>query len=740
MNGDARNLEYGSTYGAPSFSRLPLRVALGSKSTVESIVSRDAPTDRGRRPISKQIIPDLICRRVRRASPESDPDRLDDGRIDYIPLRRRKLQKRKHEDWTKKNGYPPNVECRIQSLIEDKAESTSFSHGDIVDFTDDSESDGKDTRTIVLEERLQRKRAALSSKVEQDPTDWHAWIALVALQDERDGLHDDTSELRRTNAERQSDAEIALAIYDKALKTVTDPEGRKHLYLDLMPKVPEIWDRGKVLAKWQLILKEYPSSHELWKSYLDFHQSVFSGFSLDQTREHYLNCLGMVRGAREHPGQEQKKQSDMYNIQIYILLRMTLLLREGGYTEIAVAMWQALLEFAFNAPPHLCQKSQQQAVGSRHDELLSAFEQFWDSEVPRIGELNAKGWLNFKSDDSLQEPLSRSIESPFPADNKALESWVSAERKAASNCDTPSRAIDETSGDPYRVVLFSDIKPALTHSPTPSEAHTILSAFLCFCCLPPYQNALDPVTNSWYNDQYVRNDLIYYQSISVAFQLGSPGNFMPTYDIRDQSVPCHDTPGQYLPSPLAFPLVEHQISTDTLFSTPGRWFSTFGAWSWGPAAVPKELILTTVKSLVDRGVGGDDLAEYLLALELQLSPATVAKSAKSLLKTRQSSLRLYNAYALIQYQLGNAEGANTVINTAIQMSTKLNEIARRDVILLWRSRLWFHFSAGQTTTALEQLLNLGVDNLPTRKLEDEGKATNTSSATATLRLRNVSPS
>ncbi|KAL8707971.1 MAG: hypothetical protein Q9225_007675 [Loekoesia sp. 1 TL-2023] len=735
VKGDNRNLDYGSSYGVPSYPRPPARVALGSNSTAESIARHTTLTGNAGHSISKQIIPGLRRQRVQRVNASSKPDLQDDGRTDFIPLQWSKSQKRKHEGWI--NGYTSswNMESRTRQLVVGETESASFSDEDIDDITNESGSDGEGTRISMIDERLQQKRTALSSKVEQDPTEWQPWIELVELQDEMDGFLDVSSQLRHTNAERRSNAEIGLSIYDKALRSVVDLQGRERLYIGLMSKALEVWERGKTLSKWQIILKEHPLSYRLWREYLDFQQSTFSGFSFEETRKQYLNCLDILRGARERVGLDPAQQSQAYIVQLYILLRFTLLLQEGGYTEVAVAMWQALLEFEFNRPRHLCLPLQQQATKSSHEELLPAFEQFWDSEAPRIGEPRAKGWLNFDENDLGQEQLPSTVELPSPAHNNALKTWADVERKVGRISSTPSRTIDESSDDPYRVTFFSDIKPALIESPTPSDTHILLSAFLCFCHLPPCKDSSKPHLEPRYNDQYIRNELLYDQSMLAAFT--SPGSMAPNIGPADNSVSIDNMSSSSSSSPFAFPLIEHQISSDTLFSALGMWFSAFRARTQNSRPIPKELILASLKSLVTRGVGGDDLAEYFLALELQMSLATVTKSAKSLLKTRPSSLRLYNAYALIQYQLGNNEAGDKVIDTAIQMSSKFSQSTRRDEILLWRSRIWQHLSKGQTLTALEEFLTFGLDQNSKERPDENNKLVDHPSASTRLRLRNA---
>ncbi|KAL8907554.1 MAG: hypothetical protein Q9207_001363 [Kuettlingeria erythrocarpa] len=710
VKGDSRNLDYGTSYGVPTYSRNESRIALGTETGSGSLAHRSATGDHTNDSISKRIVKNIGRQKVHRviADPASSPN--NDAWAEFVHLEQSKRRKREVGDEAagESRFYNPNDEFRYSSEGTARRPTDAGVEAENSLEASGSDHDGPHLQASFLDERLRQRRAALSSQVKQDPTDWVSWLAVVELQDEVDGFLDVSSQARHTNAERRSNAEVELSIYETALRSVTDPEGREQLHMGMMSKAPLVWERRRCSLKWQMILKEHQLSHRLWKSYLDFHQSRPLDFSLEETRRHYLDLLQDMRGDR---ASEQASSAGSYMIQLYILLRLTLLLSEGDYTELAAAIWQALLEFTLNRPQHLRSDTQREASKINHDAALSAFEQFWESEVPRIGEANARGWLNYQTDGDEQAPSLAAIEAlPLPG-GSAISTWAAVERQASSCSKTPSRAMDTSSEDPYRVVLFSDIQPALLDSYTSFERHAILAAFLCFCHLPPHTNDPDKHVSSWYQDQFVRNELLYDNIPKSA-----PSN---SSDLS----PAADTP-------FAFPLAEHPNSSDTLFANAGKWFSAFGQRTWNRGPIPEEFILATLKMLVNQGFGDDSLAEYLLAFELQVSPTTVLKSAKSLLKKRPSSLPLYNAYALIQSRVGNGEIATTIFDTAIQMSNRLDQAARRHVILLWRTRIWELLGSGETATALEQLLKFDI-------VDGDGKTTDRGSATAHLRLRNA---
>lgn len=731
FKGDARNIEYKSSYGAPVYRQPWHDRALGLKSFGGSGVHRASEVDRGKTSLSKQIRSDLKTTRTLRVGPGPSSGLHDDVGADFVPLQPLKGRKRKLEDRTIIRSSPQSPRSRHHESLDDVSDSASAPDAILENASDQSTLEGDGGHTPKILEDLQRKRAALSNRVDEAPSDWHAWMALVELQDDIDGFPDAFSQRPHTNAERQSNAEIALSMYSKALKCVIDPEGRERLHLGMMSKASLVWETRKMSLHWQTIVKQHALSLRVWEEYLNFHQSLSSGFTVEDNKKRYIDCLHVMQDVRNDMESSDARQSAAYGIQIHVLLRLTLLLREAGYTEVAVASWQALIEFEFNKPPQF--RSLGRTAKQTDDDSILAFEHFWDSEAPRIGEPDAKGWLNF--DDAApgesQPPKVKGV--PSHSGTNVFRTWADAEYQAYCSSKLPSRVIDEPLDDPYKTVLFSDVSHALMEPPTDSDNHAFIAAFLCFCHLPPCPDNSKGQIQTWYEDQFVRNEILYDRRVissshgrEVADSHDSQGNGSTTI------VKTAD-PSQ--PEVFAFPLGNYEISSDTLFTPSGQWFSAFSSRT-GP--VPEDFILRTLDRLVSRGFGGDSLAEYLLAFEDHVSPTTVRKSAKNLLKNRPSSLRLYDAYALLESRHGNTEAANKVWDTAIKMSAKFEDSARRDAILLWRSRVWQHLSSGKPSKALQQLSRYGSENTVDETSDANGQLSDEATTTVRLRLRNVS--
>jgi hypothetical protein len=146
-------------------------------------------------------------------------------------------------------------------------------------------------------------------------------------------------------------------------------------------------------------------------------------------------------------------------------------LTSAGYTERAIALYQAQIEFNCFCPPQLLDFRTQ----------ISAFEAFWNAEAPRIGDPLACGWAAWHMTqltgapsvprDIDEEPVGLGPAPPPPAapgrttveeaQAAAFGEWQQAESLLAQQ-RLPQRL---TTGDPgedlERVVLADDVLPCL---------------------------------------------------------------------------------------------------------------------------------------------------------------------------------------------------------------------------------------------------------------------------------------
>ena len=129
---------------------------------------------------------------------------------------------------------------------------------------------------------------------------------------------------------------------------------------------------------------------------------------------------------------------------------------------------------------HLPRTLRPQSEGAK----LDALEEFWESEVARVGEPDAKGWAAW-FDSGKPEPTA------FPPPRKPDHDishmdpyirWSAQELQDDKISILPRRSIDEDeSSDPYATILFSDIRPllfSLTSVPNRQAFRLIWLSFL----------------------------------------------------------------------------------------------------------------------------------------------------------------------------------------------------------------------------------------------------------------------
>ncbi|KAK5005724.1 hypothetical protein LTR28_007358 [Elasticomyces elasticus] len=245
---------------------------------------------------------------------------------------------------------------------------------------------------------------------------------------------------------------------------------REILTLGMIEEASIVWETKKLKQKWKDILREYPSSIDLWTKYLDFAQSNPLEFRYDRCKSVYLDCLDTLACARRETNGREINDS-IQEVQLYVLLRLAVYVRDSGYEELAVALWQAMLEFHLFRPPNLDNASKQL--------LLDSFEQFWDSEVPRLGENGASGWQQYDKVGGTA-PTGRQVDADKRIDPAfCFRDFVEAEEQYSHEFCLPGRTADTvTPDDPYHIKLDrTDINETMMLN-YPTSTETLFSSNL----------------------------------------------------------------------------------------------------------------------------------------------------------------------------------------------------------------------------------------------------------------------
>jgi hypothetical protein len=737
--GDEANLTYGSLhrYSVSRYHRSGLGNVLGlpSKHKIDRnlsqekylVISNQHLGSHTRR--DKTAFAKVGSSREIRIKP-SDPSSVLDYNADFISVSKTKKRKQRHHGtYSEGSGSMDEADHHYRS-IEGKAKPSNQPEDSDMDYTGNSSgSESATKRPLPIDEDLRRIGAELSEKVKIEPSNGHAWLELIEHQELLLTRGQEPYRVKISNAERIGTADIKLSMYEKALAQVTDLQFTERLVLGMMEEGARIWEPGRLANKWQTVLRQNPRYPRLWTKYLDFRQTDFTRFRFEEMKKVFIECLNILKLTIKDAQGNVSLNADLISTQIYVLLRLTLCTREAGYTEQAVAVWQTLLDFNIGRP-----------ISSKDDKwdqptLAVLFEDFWECECPRVGEEAHEGFTKFVADGGVP-PESRPDERKTrDAGESLLERWYDVERNHTFHTRTPARTADHVGDDdPYRVVLFSDIQPFLLDLTSPFSQECLLSGFLAFCHLPPLPSTPFSL-NTWWSDPFVRNEILLKSNESMRFLFFPSSNF-----VQDPEL-WQSTDFASGPTPYEFPMPFGPTTTDSLFSQEGPHFSAFQAWRAenreNEGFLDPPWVQNTLRFLVDRGIGGNDLGEYLLAFELEVFPKSAKKFAKTLIKKRSSCLRLYNAYALMEYRLGNVTGGDLVFSIAINMSKTLDAIAKRQAILLWRSWIWEILDAGKRPEALARLLTFADINI-TPNLPEQDVEVSTIAPAILLRVQRVS--
>lgn len=262
-------------------------------------------------------------------------------------------------------------------------------------------------------------------------------------------------------------------MYQKALVKATTLPDRERLLLGMMEEGSKFWETKTQAEKWKQISKDNIDSVLLWQSYLNFKKTTFSTFRYEDVRDVYI---GRIKLLKETIKSGRSGRAIELNEQLVgVLLRLTVFMRESGYSELAIAIWQGLLELNVFSPVNL-----------PPEEKLAKFIDFWEAELPRIGEQNALGWDQYANPKIGTEPPDPIVDPVGDLlDLKDIfRSWAKAERLRTRLSRCPGRMLDDiVEDDPFRIIIASDLEGFLVILP-PELLGSLINAFLLFCGQP----------------------------------------------------------------------------------------------------------------------------------------------------------------------------------------------------------------------------------------------------------------
>ncbi|KAI0165812.1 DUF1740-domain-containing protein [Xylariaceae sp. FL1272] len=453
-----------------------------------------------------------------------------------------------------------------------------------------------------------------------------------------------------------------------------------HSWIEL---VNHRWDTKTALKQFSEVMQKYPDDLELWTLHMTFHQTTPSLFTFSGIKQRYVDKLTSLRA---------KMHTADYAIQaIHVFLRLTIFLSDAGFADLASAAWSATLDMNFARPPHASPDTFNRPLGP------SAMQEFWEAEVPRMGEDQWQGCAAFSKDPNTQQPPdpkpSTTDLANMPETRDGYRAWYFVEQHRASNATLPARTLDDgAEDDPFRVVMYTDIQDFLLDLPSNTLAHAqdqLINAFLIFCGLPP---AIGQKARAETGMRAVVLDPLIARCDQMDLVLDA--NHIDGQNTEDcqRKVPV-------------FPPIMHQVqpSPEVVYSSQ-KWQCYLGEMRSKIPVDRYRWISTVLKQLTCAGTFRDlqALRSLLLAFEMMNEPENVKKSAKSLLKQDPGIIDLYLGYATAESERGH----QTAAENALAAARTLPQFDLMDRMRLGVSGAWLKLTSGNLNGAILELCRL----------------------------------
>lgn len=667
--GDQKNVEYGSLhrYSIPTYHRSGAGYVVGlnhekridrHESTDKAMVIRDHHRDQvkrwSKRPLAqkpKQHASKIRTLKIQAYIPNQGSLKDVPG-LDFVAFSSTNTAKRKCPLETPETTYSdPDYRS-----IEGKQKVDPRPDDEDLGFASDSDVD---TAEYDAQREARLRSAELFHQAKNNPKNIDAWKDLIAYQCWAVQAESDVGLPRLTM--RRTVSDLRISIYDRALKHVTPSQaGHDELMVGLLSEGAMVWDFTKLSTRWLDALADHPKSQLLWVKYLDFLQSQFHGFGFTKCKDAYIDALQALDCSSGNSVESTDTE------RLYVFLRVSCFLRDAGFDELAVSLWQALLESAFFCPSELAHSRDQQ---------LAALEEWWEADVPRIGEKDAIGWDAFYSGKDSSGRVSNGKSLEVPSDE--FKTQLRIEAQAAHKTNLPAKADSDDEDDPFQYVMFSDMKPIVRPLLSDLPQRRILNACLRFFGLTSSPLAGSDECRAWAADPFLACTRAHTRRGSVS---------------RATDTHIHWLQCQMYNS---FELFEAQNFDNLEHNT-------------------VSFIRRLLDSVIQRtDQSEDELLEYYLAFVQRTSSVSTEarKIAKQMLRARPDSLRLYNAYALIEAHLDNFAKAANVWKTALTAGLEKNQRQGQCESVLWHSWFWTALYRRDEDEALGVLLSVGEGSL-----------------------------
>ncbi|RPD81960.1 DUF1740-domain-containing protein [Lentinus tigrinus ALCF2SS1-7] len=342
---------------------------------------------------------------------------------------------------------PRNDHQRYRDIEQSKHDYDS-DDSDVSEESASSEDDETGTTRITARQAM---ISSLDAKVQTNPQDIPSWLALCAHNVA-------TAPLNMKNA-KQTRAKLALAVLEKAFAKHPNNARSKTLRLKYLKAGEDVWEPKKLADEWEAAVKV--DDVEIWLEWLDWRIR-----NVNNILENLADDAALVTKALAARGDDVG--------QLRVMWRVAVALRDAGFVERANALFQAQAELLFCMPQRLSDQPL--------NDQLDALEEFWDSEVPRLGEPGASGWAAWEASGRPEQPPPPNQRSEGePRGHDPYSKWADSETLADRTRTLSLRpSDDDENADPFAVVLLSDVQPLLLPLRTPRAKDVFRRVWLAF--------------------------------------------------------------------------------------------------------------------------------------------------------------------------------------------------------------------------------------------------------------------
>ncbi|KAI8835046.1 NRDE-2, necessary for RNA interference-domain-containing protein [Chytriomyces cf. hyalinus JEL632] len=529
----------------------------------------------------------------------------------------------------------------------------------------------------------------LNLRLENNPTNLSTWLELLQLQDSlvAAATAESTNE-RSLRALKKAITEKKIAIYEKALQVHS---GEPKLLLPFLEMVQEVWDAPRLLTAWDRVLKranrsisdgnasidDVRGAFQIWDRYLTFRMTSYLSFSVNSCLDAYGQCLDAFRV--DHDSDEH--QSCM----LHFFTRACSLLFDSGYTERAVALYQAMVEFACFTPAAFETMDFEQRV--------DMFEEFWESECARVGEKGATGWRNnVLGAQGVPGYAAARVESIGQDSSDEYAAWFLKESESSFMNWAPQRSTraqngsemgggsedeDEDDMDPFATIIFDDVRPFLFPLTNPTLKAQLIANFsnLLHCQMNATQSSsrLGTPSAAMYQTHLMNTVLL--------------TNFFPPNTTELAESNLEEKPGGSKANSV-FPIKSFPLCVSNIFNTSlANSASVFDSLQVSAIHEAGNGRLDFVKNVVSQCRGLDELDDIALPILLSFEAAreglkSAQKMGKGMLKAERMNLSLWAIYAGMEAMRGKLDEARKIYQTAIMSYRSFPPESQHDAAVL----------------------------------------------------------